>query len=264
VLLALVACRTDRAGTPPPVGSITAVSFNVGGQHTILDPSAGAAIARQLAAAEPDFAALQECVGCRDLTARLPARLRLIGDDGAVTILYDAGRWDVADTGVLVLGDDDGWGQREARWAGFVERGSGGRVDVYSTHWCVTIRNADDACDVQRQVAYAEQIRAHLAERRTSHVIVAGDLNVFEGFEDAAALGVLLDAGLVDVFRAAGVEPRATFRGNGWAPAGRVDYVLASRTATVHAAAIGALDPTGAGSDHHPVTAALSFSRRAR
>lgn len=123
-LCLLAACGSDE---PAPARPITVVTFNVAGD-TLRDPIAGPTMALQVARANPDFAALQECVGCTDFVALLPPHYALAPLDGAVTIAYDASRWEPLDTGLLILGDnDDGWGRRDAVYTRLLD---GGLVDV--------------------------------------------------------------------------------------------------------------------------------------
>jgi len=240
----------------PPGGPITAVSFNVQGSDAIGDPETGPAIAGELAALEPDFAALQECVSCDLLLDHLPARYALVDlGDSEIGILYDRDRWDVGVDGLIDLGDQDGWGVREARWASFFERATNALVFVYSTHWCVPIRSSDDACDEDAQLAHARTI-AEDAARHDAPVILGGDLNVFDGFEDGRVLAYLTSSGLVDTLREVTSAPVITFDGNTWAPPGRIDYVLASSPVDVLDASVAA----ASASDHGPVSATLSFT----
>ncbi len=240
------------------------MSWNVQGNVTLAgDVPMSSGLATQIAAIAPDFVALQECAFCDRLLDQLPERYRLIAPtEAGVAIAYDGRAWAVAASGELVLGDDDdGWGPRRARWARFRRVDGESVIDVYSTHFCVSVRSRDDRCSAERQRAYAEAIVADLHERASAAAIIAGDLNVFEGFEAAPAVRFFTGNAmrpLVDVFRAAHPkEGGATFAGNDFAPPGRIDYLLATRPVRVLLAST----PEAPGlSDHRPVVARLAFS----
>jgi endonuclease/exonuclease/phosphatase family metal-dependent hydrolase len=125
------------------------------------------------------------------------------------------------------------------------------------------VRSTEDACDVDRHLDYAALVTEHIAEREVAEapVLLGGDLNVFDGFEEGPVIADLVGSGLVDVFRVA--EPTAdgtTFEGNDWAPAGRIDYVFATAPVDVLDAAIDRdAVPTGEGSDHYAVYASVEF-----
>jgi endonuclease/exonuclease/phosphatase family metal-dependent hydrolase len=224
-----------------------------------------AAVAAIIAARAPDVVAVQECVGCPALADALPHHELVTDERGGDDLLYDARRWQPVAHEWILLGDDDGWGDRFALWTRLASLPDRLPLDVYATHFCVTIRRTDDRCDEARQVAHVETILGHAAARPDPQVplILAGDLNVFDGFEAGAVIGRLLDAGLVDVHRS--IEPDAelvTFPGNSFAPAGRIDYVLTSAPALATAAGIE--DGAGAAeaSDHYAVWAAVALAPR--
>ena len=171
-------------------------------------------------------------------------------------LLYDATRWELRDRGRIALGDDDdGWGPRYAEWGLFADGGERGIV-VYSTHWCVTIRSPDDACDAERQLDYADSILDAIDPGLPA--VVAGDFNVFDDFEDGQVVAYIKDAGLVDAYRSMNPTGDATtFIGNDWAPSGRIDYIFATAPVDVIAADI--RSAPDAASDHHAVTATLAF-----
>ncbi len=260
-LAAAVGCGDDDdvvCGTPVP---LTLMTYNVANQTG----ENGENIAAHITARAPDFVAAQECSECEWLVAKLPVRYRLTAPPRAgVAILYDADSWALENEGVFVLGDDDdGWGERVARWARFSNLETAHCLYVYSTHFCATARSPDDACDVDRQLDYADTVLTHIDSRVVieAPVLLAGDLNVFDGFEDGAVIQEILASGLVDVFREA--EPTAdgtTFEGNDWAPAGRLDYVFATPPVEVSDAVIDRdAIAAGEGSDHYAVLATVEF-----
>lgn len=269
-LAGLVAASLAGCEAPPTGGSsgepvlARAMTLNVAGGRTLVDQTwRGDNLAALLASSGADVVALQECAPCDELAARLPPELALVApaDDG-IALLHDAARWDVLDTDLITLGvDDDGWGPRHARRARLEHRATGFVVDAYSTHFCVTIRRDDDACTVDRQLDYTERLLAEIAAHRPPAVL-AGDLNVFDGFADGRVVARLRDAGLTDAFAAAHPDDAAdaiTFHGNSWAPPGRVDFVFSAPDAIVQGAAIDDSLPPGEGSDHDAVTADLLF-----
>jgi endonuclease/exonuclease/phosphatase family metal-dependent hydrolase len=260
-LIALVVAAGGCPGDDPPCAgplAARAISYNVANRTG----DEGDRIAAQIAAAAPDFVAAQECDSCDYLLGGLPARYRLVDAPRAgVALLYDAARWRVDDHGVVPLGDDDdGWGERVAVWARLADPAAGGCLYLYSTHFCVPIRSPDDACDLERQLEVAALLVDEIDRRAAgAPALVAGDLNVFDGFEEGPVVGFLLAQGWVDVFRVADpLGDGTTFQGNEWAPAGRLDYLFATPPVDVGAAAIDRETvPAGEGSDHYPVMATV-------
>jgi endonuclease/exonuclease/phosphatase family metal-dependent hydrolase len=258
LLVAVMGCTGPVEGPSwTGAGPVTVLSWNLAQR---LDEPTLSQLAGHIVDVSPDVVAAQEV---EDIAALLGS----LGGDWArtdeprsgVALLYDGARWAVEDSGDLVLGDDDdGWGERIARWALLSRTTTGHQLYVYSTHWCVTVRRDADPCDEARQVQYAEALLASARGRATGDpVVLAGDFNVFDNFEDGAPIAALLDGGYVDVYR--DVDPTGdviTFMGNDWAPAGRIDYIFASAPVSVDAATI-ATDAYG--SDHYPITATLGF-----
>ncbi len=256
---------------PPPVGgwngdpvAARAMTLNVAGGRTLVDDTwRGENLAALIERAGADVVAVQECAPCDELAALLPPELQLVApaDDG-IALFHDASRWDVLDTDLLTLGvDDDGWGPRHARRARLEHRETGFVIDAYSTHYCVTIRRDDDACTEARQLEYTERLLAEIASRQPP-AMLAGDLNVFDGFADGRVVARLREAGLTDAFATAHPDAAGdavTFHGNSWAPPGRVDYVFTAPDVVVTGAAIDDSIPPGDGSDHDAVTADLLF-----
>jgi endonuclease/exonuclease/phosphatase family metal-dependent hydrolase len=259
LLLALAAssCGDDE---PVPSVALRVMTFNVMGSARVAEPEAGAVIAAQIEALAPDVVAVQECGDCAPLLDRLPTRYAQVTPDGPDGLFYDATRFAVIADGLLPLGEnDDGWGARGARWARLMDA-AGGIVTVYSTHWCVTVRSPDDRCDVARQLAYAETLLDDIGGADAT--IVAGDLNVFDGYAGGEVIAALRDGGLHDAIVAAAAPPLDTFQGKDWAPAGRIDYVLVSRDVVVAAAGTDQSVEASTGSDHYPVWADVTTRAR--
>lgn len=242
---------------------VSLVSYNLANEG---DGQRGWNLAAHIGAMAPDFVAAQECAGCEEwLLSALDGAYEVTAPPrSGVTILYRSAEWFVTDGGIISLGqNDDGWGERVAAWAQFSRSQGDDRLHVYSTHWCVTVRRPDDECDVARQLDYAETLTQHLEERPDPSVpvLLAGDLNVFDGFENGAVVAYLLDSGLVDVIRVGSPDDDGpTFQGNSWAPAGRIDYVFASQPVQVIDAYIDRTSvPDGEGSDHYALVADVQF-----
>jgi endonuclease/exonuclease/phosphatase family metal-dependent hydrolase len=257
ISLPLIAGVLAACGDDLPGESLTAMTYNL----AQIDGGARAeAVAAEISATGPDFAAIQECVDCaRWLPSQLTDGMAVIESRSGVAIAYASSRWSLRESGVLTLGmDDDGWGERVAQWGLFAAR-DGQVVYFYATHWCVTIRRPDDSCTVDRQLDYARSLVDHIQRRASleSPVLLAGDFNVFDGFEDGEVISFLDDSGLRDLFRFA--RPNAdgtTFLGNSWAPSGRLDYVFSTTPVDVLDARI---DGVSDASDHYPVVATVRY-----
>lgn len=232
------------ASPSPPAEPVTAVTFNVAGKS---DPE----LANELLSLRPDFVALQESDGA--LVEQMPTH-EMVDEIERVGIAYLADRWRVIYDGVITFGDHDRWGPRVARWARMSELGTGAEVVVYSTHLCVPIRAPDDPCDTDRQLAHARLLVTHMRSH-DAPIVLGGDLNVFDGFEDGPVVRYLASNGFVDTLRAVSDDDVTTFEGNSWAPAGRIDYVFASQPVLVLDASVVAESL----SDHRPVIATLQF-----
>jgi endonuclease/exonuclease/phosphatase family metal-dependent hydrolase len=250
----LVACSS----TPDdPPGAVTVISYNVASSTA---GSSGTAIAARLLADDPDFVGVQECRECDTwLVGLLGSEYASTDISTDANVIYNAARWDLRDQGDVLLGDnDDGWGKRTAQWGKFERRDGAGAIYVYSTHWCVTIRNDTDRCTVERQLDYVdtllESVRSHGDGAAT---VVAGDFNVFDGFAAGPVVGSLTSGGLVDTFGELNPQADGTsFIGNDWAPPGRIDYVFATTPVDVLEAFV---DQSVDASDHYPVFATLDF-----
>jgi endonuclease/exonuclease/phosphatase family metal-dependent hydrolase len=257
MLACLAACGDDLLQADgAPVEPVTAMSYNVA---QIDGGDRAAQVADLIAATHPDFVALQECVSCDAwLAAELGSGFEVRPSRSGVAIGHESSRWVVSDEGVLSLGDnDDGWGERVAQW-GLFSTADGQAIYVYATHWCVTIRQLDDACTVDRQLEYAQSLVDHIQGRAFPGipVVVAGDLNVFDGFEGGEVISFLTDSGLEDLFRLANPDADGTtFLGNSWAPRGRLDYVFSTAPVDVIDARIDQVDA----SDHYPVVATVQY-----
>jgi endonuclease/exonuclease/phosphatase family metal-dependent hydrolase len=258
LLLIFAACGDDlpRDDTAPG-GSITLVSYNLA---QIDGGARAAAVVAELSPIRPDFVALEECVGCDGWLPGAVPDLAVTEPRAGVAIAYDASRWVIRATDILSLGDnDDGWGERVAQWALFSTVSGSESIYVYATHWCVTIRTPADPCTVDRHLDYAALITDDIAERSSDGlpVVLAGDFNVFDGFETGEAISFLRDSGLTDLFRAA--HPTGdvtTFVGNDWAPSGRLDYLFSTAPVDVVDARV---DQVEGASDHYPVIATVQY-----
>jgi exonuclease III len=253
------ACGSDPPGASGPVGRVSLGQYNI----AQCGPDTCGAAAAWMAGAAPDFLTLQECASCDWLIAGLagggyalsaPAR-------AGIALAYDSSRWALDDAGDVLLGDDDdGWGERVARWGRFLDRSTGAALVVYSTHFCVPIRSPDDDCTEARQLDYAAALVDDLGGRTADGepAVVGGDLNVFDGFEDGRVIAYLVEArGLIDLYRQLHPDGEAiTFEGNSWAPPGRLDYVFATAPVDVLAARI---DSDADGSDHSPVFVVVGY-----
>ena len=210
-----------------------------------------------------EVVAVQECDGCDELVASLGPTFLLDSDpQSGVAIVYNAERFALVAGGTILLGEnDDGWGNRVARWARLEDLGSAEELLVYSTHFCVPIRNINDRCTATRQIDYVERILEHRIGgfHADMPTIIAGDFNVFDGFSQSPAVTRLISDGYLETYAEAGVPPSPqTFAGNEWAPPGRIDFVFAGTSATVLSASVEA-PSIGIALDHSMVVSTVSF-----
>jgi endonuclease/exonuclease/phosphatase family metal-dependent hydrolase len=263
VLLGLcTGCRDDLWLPPAQPVATSVMTYNT---YSLPEGSEREQVALHVGRAHPDFVATQECGDCAWLVEQVPAYSWIASPRIEVSLLYLAARWTLLDQGQILLGDnDDGWGPRYAVFGRFVD-GDGAPVDVYSTHFCVTVRRENDACDADRQLEYVDKIISHLSQRPDPEVpfVVAGDLNVFDGFEHGVVIQRFREAGLADAYRVANpVGDGETFEGSSWAPAGRIDYIFTSQPVLVTSGAVIDDDAEALGSDHDPVQVEVSLQPR--
>ena len=264
ILVMVSACLIAACGQDDQIGgpaaALVAMQYNVAQQG---EGARGAAIVDDINSVMPDFLAAEECTNCDWLAAG--ADLALTESGAAdVGLAYDESRWMLAERGAFPLGEnDDGWGHRVTKWGLFEDVRTGFAVYVYATHWCVTIRTPDDACDVAKQLSYFEITRRQIAGRTYPDlpVVLAGDLNVFDGFEDGPVIEEIERSGFVDTVRARGpVADTSTFQGNAWAPPGDIDYIFAMSPVEVEDAYVDRSVPVGEGSDHFAVVSRILFT----
>ena len=262
--LVLAACGDDldlrvvEDPWPRYPGAAVVMAYNVAQQGS---GPRGQIIAAHIAARAPDFVAFQELSAPAELLAMLPDRYELTEPPRAgIALLYDASGWRMEERGALELGvDDDGWGAREVVWGRFAARDGGARLNVYSTHWCYPSRTDDDRCDEARQIEYAEAMAAYVDETRAGEpAVAAGDLNVWDRYEEGVPFRTLIDSGLVDVYRVLHPDgPGITRPSPSGDAGGRVDFILSTAPVDVLNVAVEEQIPIGDGSDHYGVLAAL-------
>jgi endonuclease/exonuclease/phosphatase family metal-dependent hydrolase len=269
---ALLGCSGgDVASEDPPAGEVAIAAYNVQGGMTLSPGNAKlTSIAEQIAALSSTLLGVNECTRCDLLLDNLPDRYELIAPARAgVSAIYDASRWRVNEHVFITLGEnDDGFGERVAMRADLTELESGGKLRLYATHWCVVSRRADDPCDVDRLVEYADAVLADMRQAGDGvPALLVGDLNVIDGKEDIQADDVVLERlsgnGLIDVARVLDPDGELlTYHANGEAQPFRLDYIFASAPVEVLDARIDDSVPVGTGSDHFPVTATVQFRER--
>ncbi len=251
---AAVAAAPDAGTTEGP--EITVLQYNLYGWNALVqNPWKGENMVALINTVGPDFLTAQECEGRSEwVRERLTGDYALSGpEQHGVAIFYRADRWDLADSGVVLLDEMDEWGQRILRWGRFTHRESGRGLYIYTSHWCV--------CSESQLLGSAMTVAASIATREHANepVVFTGDLNVFEGFEDSAAIRYLKGElgspiALDDTFRIA--HPDAN--GSTFGDAGKIDYVFATPAVEVLGASIDRTSiPPGSGSDHEPVTATI-------
>lgn len=257
-----VAPRLVEEPWPRYPGAAVVMAYNVAQQGS---GPRGQIIAAHIAARAPDFVAFQELAAPAELLAMLPDRYELTEPPHAgIAVLYDGAAWRLDDSGALELGvDDDGWGARKVVWGRFASRESGEPLNVYSTHWCYPSRTDGDRCDEARQVDYAEAMAAYVHDTRGDEpAVAAGDLNVWDHYEEGVPFRTLIDSGMVDVYRVLHPDGPGITRPSPTGDAGgRVDFILSTAPVDVLNVAIEEQIPIGDGSDHYGVVAALRHSR---
>jgi len=260
VAIGSVACSDDELPEGPrPQSDVRVLGYNVKGHRTLgSEPTLSANIAAQVARNAPALIAFSECAPCRALVDQLPGYDLVTGDQAGVTGAYDGSLWRAGDHGFLTLGgNDDGWGARVALWVEFEEISSGAPLLFYSTHWCVTVRRPDDACDADRHLEYAQRILDDASGRaaEATPVVVAGDLNAVEGRDGDVVLAAFAGAGYVDALRAIQADGAIVTLDGGE----RVDYIFASAPVAVIDGYVDESVPFDQASDHRPVIATLAF-----
>lgn len=224
---------TDKIPTPPPgiediacrklqtSTEVRVLSFNT--HRSLGPPGSLEAVAREIAAVQPDIVLLQEIdrfhgrTGGVDQPARFAELLDMDQAFGANVVQGNGqygvailSRFEILDSGNVLLPNAPGGEQRGLLWA-TVEIG-GQQVRLYNTHLQNKI--------VGLREAQARHIAAVLAEDELP-AILGGDMNATAG---TATLGPLLGQ-LVDAWPVAGSGPEGT------GPNGsRIDFVLASPT----------------------------------
>jgi endonuclease/exonuclease/phosphatase family metal-dependent hydrolase len=254
----LAACGDDLPrNDTAPAGDITLMSYNLA---QIEGGARAATVGAEISSIRPDFVAVEECVACDAWLPGEVPRVAVTEPRAGVAIAYDASRWVIRENEVLSLGDnDDGWGERVAQWALFSKVDGDESIYFYATHWCVTIRSPADPCTIDRHLDYAAAITDDIEDRSAAGlpVLLAGDFNVFDGFEAGEAISFLRDWGLTDLFRASNPEGEGTtFVGNDWAPSGRLDYLFSPAPVEVGEARV---DEVEGASDHYPVMATVQY-----
>ncbi len=261
VALGSVACSGDDGPPegPRPQSEVRILEYNTKGHRTLgSEPMLSANIAAQVAQIAPALIAFSECAPCQALVDQLPGYDLVTGDRAGVTAAYDGSLWRAGEHGFLTLGgNDDGWGERVALWVEFEEIASGAPLLFYSTHWCVTVRRPDDACDAARHVEYAQRILDDAAQRaaEATPTVVAGDLNASEGRGGDVAPAAFAEAGYVDALRAIQPDGEIVTLDGGE----RVDYIFASAPVAVVDAYVDESVPFELASDHRPVIAMFAF-----
>ncbi len=244
----------------PQLAATTVASFNLA---NLASANTREEAARLITDRDAEVVTVQECRDCATWVKEIGTDYVLAGPNtpGGVGIIVDSTRFESIDGGQILLGDnDDGWGQRYARWELLSDIGSSDELLIYSTHFCVPIRNDIDRCTQARQLDYADKILRHrdLEFHSALPTIIAGDFNAFGGFAMSDLVASIRGDGYIETYLEAGSTPAPqTFRGNDWAPPGRIDFIFAATPAIVSAADITApIDPD---LDHAMVSATVSF-----
>lgn len=208
--------------------------------------------------ARPDVLATQEGLAPQlaDLDCALPGYARVGqgrrggSEDEHCALYFDAARFAVEASGDFWLSgtpEDAGsasWGNalpRLATWARLVEKSTGERATVASTHF-------------DHRSAPSRARSAALLAERLPGAVLAGDFNALPGSTPHATLA---RAGWTD---AAGAGAEGTFHGFTGTALARIDWVLAPRGARALAHRVLTARPRGKWpSDHFPVVADLAL-----
>lgn len=276
-------------GVPAPGGALKVLTFNVryanAGDGLNAWPNRRDMVYRLLRELDADVAGLQEVLfsQLQDLDAALPAYRRLgVGrDDGRTAgefsaILYRAARFDVESSGNFWFSDTPevpgsrSWGNVTTRictWARLVDKATGRAHYIYNVH-------LDNVSQLSREKS-VQLLMKRIAERQvaTDPFLVTGDFNAGEtdvairfmkGTAPIEALPNPLP--LVDSFRQ--LYPDATAVGTfhsfaGGTAGAKIDFIFTRPLDRTLAAAIILKQENGRyPSDHHPVSATVSFAGR--
>jgi len=246
-------------------GSVRVMSYNLYGWNAlILNPWKAENIYKAIRNIKPDILGAQECEGQEDIIAAA------IGSDYAVAghssdslsgthaILYNTSVLVFEGHGEVILPDQDLLGYRTVEYSLFTHITTGSNVSVFNTHLCI--------CNGEELLRSAKIITETIQQYRTpgSRVILTGDFNCYDGFEDSKPVRYLkgelesTPVPLDDTFRVVNDESvDGTTLTN---EAGKMDYVMVDKEAEVLSAWIDRnWDDVGKASDHWPIAAVVGL-----
>lgn len=240
-------------GDGGPTATLLAMSYNLYGWNALTqNPWKGENIVEQIRGYSPDILGFQEAENkAGDLAASLGDTHSVAGTPSAgVALLYRSSVLTLDESGSGNLTEQDQWGQRVYHFAHYKEKTTGRGFYHFNTHFCV--------CSADQLLGSAKTIVDAIVARKSisDPVILTGDFNVFDGFENSKAVqyfkgGLGSPLTLVDSFRAVHPDDNgATF-----GAAGKIDYVFLSSALTATEAGIDRTMPDGQGSDHYPIWA---------
>jgi len=177
-------------------------------------------------------------------------------------ILYRTSLFDLAGSGYENIAEHDKWGQRTVEYAQLIHKPSGRLVDHFNTHFCVC-EETGTCCGETPGLNSAHTVEDTMEKYRRpgSLLILTGDLNVFDGFENHSAIKYLkgeLDGDmppyvLEDTFRVVN-DPNVD--GTTYPGCGKIDYLFAEEGVGVINANIDR-NSYGPASDHWPINAVI-------
>jgi len=242
--------------TPAPGNTFRAMSYNMYGWNALIqNPWKAENMYKLIRATNPDILGAQETENLANQVAgNIGGDYRVASTTAGHAIIYKSSVFQLTGQGIVDINEADQWGPRKLEYAHFTHISSGVPVDWFNTHLCV--------CDAAKLLLSAKTVASAIAQHRHpgARVVLTGDFNVFDGFENSLAIRYLkgeLENGPVDLedtFRVANPSgDGTTFPG-----AGKIDYILTDEGAAVPDAWI---DRTnyGEASDHWPVSAIINL-----
>jgi len=237
--------------TPSPGNTFRAMSYNMYGWNALIqNPWKAENMYKAIRATNPDILGGQETENLAEQVAgNIGSDYHVASTTAGHAIIYKSSVFLLTGQGIVDINEADQWGPRKLEYAHFTHISSSTHVDWFNTHLCV--------CDKDKLLLSAKTVAAAIAQHRRNgaRVVLTGDFNVFDGYENSKAITYLKGQGLQDTFRVANPSgDGTTFPG-----AGKIDYIMTDQGAGVADAWIDRTWYGGEASDHWPVSAVINL-----